>query len=93
MKKFLSTLCATALNASVAATSVVPASAAPVFVPKAPAVHSDVIQIKNKWKKRYGKNYNFSGKNWNGNGHNNHHHDGDNNNDWWYPAGAFVAGA
>ena len=93
MKKFLSTLCATALTASLAATSVLPASAAPVFVPKAPAVHSDMIQIKNKWKKRYGNNYNYRGKNWNGNGHNNHHHGGDNNNDWWYPAGALVAGA
>ena len=93
MKKLFSTLCATALTASVAATSVLPASAAPVFVPKTPAVHSDVIQIKNKWKKRHGNNHNFRGKNWNGNGHNNHHHGGDNNNDWWYPAGAFVAGA
>ena len=69
MKKFLSTLCASALTASVAATSVLPASAAPVFVPKAPAVHSDVIQIRNTWKRRYGNNNNFRGKNWNGNGH------------------------
>ena len=48
MKKFLSTLCATALTASVAATSVLTASAAPVFVPKAPAVQSDVIQIRDR---------------------------------------------
>ena len=37
MKKLLSSLCAAALTASVAVTSVLPANAAPVFVPKAPA--------------------------------------------------------
>ena len=84
MKTFLSTICATALTASVAATSVLPASAAPVFVPKAPAVHSDVIQIRDRsptagdgpmvWRRRYGNYNNFRRNgNWNGNGNNYHH--------------------
>jgi hypothetical protein len=78
MKRFLSTLCASALTASAAATGVLSASAAPAFVPKAPAVQSDVIQIRDRvstagdgpiWKKRFGKNNNFrrNGK-WKGNG-------------------------
>ena len=78
MKKLLSALCVTALTASVAATSALPASAGPIFVPKAPAVHSDVIQIRDRsatagdgpmWKRRYGNNNNFRRNgNWNGNG-------------------------
>lgn len=47
MKKLLSGMCATALAATFAVTSVVPANAAPVFVPRAQAVQpqSDVIQV------------------------------------------------
>ena len=79
MKKFLSALCAAALTASVAVTSVLPANAAPVFVPKAPAVdQSGVIQIRDRsstagdgpiWKRR--KQRNFRNNNWNGNWNNN----------------------
>ena len=82
MRKLLSTFCATALAASVAATGVLPASAGPVFMPKAPASeHTGVIQIRDRsstagdgpiWKKRFSNNNNFSnnnfrGRNWNGN--------------------------
>jgi hypothetical protein len=59
MKKFLSTLCATALTASVAITGVLPAGAAPVYVPKAPTVQpqSDVIQVQDfRWKRRFNRN-------------------------------------
>lgn len=60
MRKFLSALCATALTASIAVTSALPANAAPVYMPKAPAVeHSDVVKVQDwRWKKR---------GNWNGN--------------------------
>ena len=131
MRKLLSTFCATALAASVAATGVLPASAGPVFMPKAPASeHTGVIQIRDRsstagdgpiWKKRFSNNNNFSnnnfrGRNWNGNngrnwdngnwnngrkygwynGHRGYrykrqgdrYHDG-----FWFPAGAFIAGA
>jgi hypothetical protein len=59
MKKFLSTLCATALAASVTVTGMLPAGAAPVYVPKAPTVQpqSDVIQVQDyRWKRRFNRN-------------------------------------
>lgn len=71
MKKFLSSLCAVALTASVAVTSVLPANAAPMFVPKVAAAQSDVIQIRDRdgprWKKhhRHFRGDNFRRKNWN----------------------------
>jgi len=65
MRKFLSALCATALTASVAVTSALPANAAPVYRPNAPAMeHSDVVKVQDwRWK----KNGNWNGNNWNGN--------------------------
>lgn len=47
MRKLSSTLCA-ALALTFAAGTVVPATAAPVFVPQAPAVSSDVIQVQDR---------------------------------------------
>jgi hypothetical protein len=58
MKKFLSALCATALTASVAVTGVLPANAAPVYMPKASTAQpSDVIQVQDgmRWKKRFNR--------------------------------------
>jgi len=54
MKKFLSALCATALTASVAVTSALPANAAPTYVPAAPTMQqSDVVQIQDwRWRNR-----------------------------------------
>lgn len=46
MRQFSSSLCA-ALAFSLALGTVVPAMAAPAFVPKAPAVSSDLIQVQN----------------------------------------------
>ena len=43
MKKLLSSLCAAALTASVAVTGMLPANAAPFFVPKAPAVEQSSV--------------------------------------------------
>ena len=58
MRKMFSTLCATALAASVAVSGIVPASAAPVYVPKAQTVeHSDVVKVSDHWKKRKWRNY------------------------------------
>jgi hypothetical protein len=66
------------LAASVAATGVLPANAAPMFMPKAPAVeHTGVIEIRDRmagdgpiWKKRYRNDNNDRRKNWNGKRHN-----------------------
>jgi hypothetical protein len=75
MKKFLSGLCASALTVAVGLTGVMPANAAPVYVPSpAKAQQTDVIQVQQqRWKKRRGGwDGNFQGsqfrkKNWNGN--------------------------
>lgn len=50
MKKLLSSLCASALAFAVTATGLVPATAAPVYVPKAgvEAQSGDVIQVQNR---------------------------------------------
>ena len=74
MKKFLSSLCATAIAAAVAATSVVPVNAAPIFVPRASTVQSeagrsDVIQVQDGF--RYKKRFRRGNSNWNGNWNNN----------------------
>ena len=55
--KFLPGICATALAATFALPVSSPVNAAPVFVPKAPAAHSDVIKVKDgdaKWRRSYG---------------------------------------
>lgn len=117
MKKLLSTLCATALAASVTVTGMLPAGAAPVYVPKAPTVQpqSDVIQVQDyRWKRRFNRRFDdgrffmrrgdFDGpriRRFDGdvawyNGHRGYrkwrrgyrYHDG-----FWFPAGAFIAGA
>lgn len=68
MRKFLSAICASGLTAAVAITAVMPASAAPMYMPAAPqtqnAQPSDVIQVDNhKWR----KNKNMRrGSNWDG---------------------------
>jgi hypothetical protein len=68
MRKFLSAMCASALTAAVAVTGVMPASAAPMYMPTAPqtqsAQPSDVIQVDShrKWR----KNNMRRGGNWDG---------------------------
>lgn len=119
MKKFLSGMCASALTVAVGLTGVMPANAAPAYVPgPATAQQADVIQVQDKrfWKKRRGWNKpNFGndrinqnirrGNNWNGNsskygwykGHRGYPHRRHRNdryhNGFWFPAGAFIAGA
>ena len=70
MKKFLSSLCATAIAVAVAAASVVPVNAAPIFVPRAQALQSEagqsnVIQVQDGF--RYKKRMRRGNNNWNGN--------------------------
>ncbi len=58
MKKFLSALCATAMTASFALSAALPANAAPVYVPKAPAAeHSDVVKVQDWRWRRGGANF------------------------------------
>ena len=70
MKKLFSGMCATALAAAFAVSSVVPVNAAPIFVPRAQAIQSqsDVIQIQDGF--RFKKRLRRGGRNWNGNNFN-----------------------
>ncbi|MEQ1944442.1 BA14K family protein [Mesorhizobium sp. VNQ89] len=109
MKKLVSAVCASALTAALAITSVAPVNAAPTFVPKMEtAQKSDVVQVQ-EWRK---KNRNFRRNQWEhrrtGNWVNNNPRYGWYNghrgyrykrpgyryhDGWWFPAGAFIAGA
>lgn len=63
MKKFLSALCATALTAAVGITGVIPATAAPAYVPQVQSTgQSDVIQVREKFKWKKGQRR--GGKQW-----------------------------
>src|SRR5690606_10311961 len=68
MRRFLSTLCASALTAAVAVTGVAPATAAPAYVPQAQsssqAAQSDVLQIRDKkWQQQ---RFDKGGRHWRG---------------------------
>lgn len=116
MKKIFSTMCASVLGASVAFTGLLPATAAPVYVPNTQtlqhsAAQSDVIQVQRKKKRRYserrGKRHYRNNRHtsrgfyrdrdrayYNGHrGYRYHRRGYRNHNGWWFPAGAFVAGA
>ena len=76
MRKLLSGICATALAAAFAVSSVVPVNAAPIFAPRAQAVQpqSDVIQIQDGfnyimrlWRGNRNWNGNNFNRNWSGN--------------------------
>ena len=62
-----------------------PANAAPIFVPKAVTVQSEVIQVRDgRWRRGWHNGYR---------GYPRYRSGYHNYNGWWYPAGAFVAGA
>lgn len=106
MHKLFSGLCAATLTAAVAVTGALPAAAAPMFIPKAQTVQqSDVVQVNDHWKKkkRYGKRrtnaergfYRNNNSVWY-NGHRGYRYKRSGYryyNGWWFPAGAFIAGA
>jgi hypothetical protein len=68
MKKILSALSAGALSIAMAATSLMPAQAAPVYVPNAPQTtnrNADVVQVNGqdwRWKNRGGFNGRYGGR-------------------------------
>lgn len=105
MKKLISGLCAGSLTATFALTSV-PANAAPTFVPPAASVQSDVIQVQDgmKWRKKNfrkggdwkGDDFRRSGNSAYYNGHKGYRYQRRGyreHNGFWFPAGAFIAGA
>jgi hypothetical protein len=53
MKKLQAGLTAATLAAAFAATSIVPANAVPIFVPKIPTAQSDVIQVGSRYRRWY----------------------------------------
>ena len=99
MNKVLSGFMATALAASFALGAALPAAAAPAFVPKAPEASADIQQIQydGNWRRhqrpmrmaRRGDGYYFNGHR----GYRDYRPGYRRYNDWWFPAGAFVAGA
>lgn len=86
--QFLSGICAAALAATFALSVSSPVNAAPVFVPKAQAVQSDVIQVQDGAKslRSYGWHNGYRGYRHYRRGY--REFDG-----FWFPAGAFIAGA
>ena len=97
---------ASALTAAVALTSTFPVNAAPIFVPRAQAAQTDVIQIQDG--ARWRRNFRRGGHNWNRNnfrrggryawhnGHRGYRHYRRGYrelNGFWFPGGAFIAGA
>ena len=69
MKTLLSGMCAAALGATFAVTSVAPLNAAPIFVPKAQTAQPDVIQVQDgmRWRKRNSRKGGNVNENWRGN--------------------------
>jgi hypothetical protein len=96
MKKILSGLCASALALSFAATSILPAAAAPIFVPKTAQATSDVEQVQSRRYSQRHNNFERRGNNYYYNGHRGYRSPRRgyrNYNGWWFPATAFIAGA
>lgn len=56
------------------------ADAAPIFVPKTTSAQSDVVQVRDGWYRGH-RGYRYYRRGY-------HNYNG-----WWYPGGAFVAGA
>lgn len=106
MKKLMSGLLATTLAASFAFASMVPANAAPIFVPNTEAAQSDMQTVQYKTR-RIGRHYNGVNRQadarfyrrggvgyYNGHrGYREYHRGYRRYNDFWFPAGAFIAGA
>ena len=83
MKKLQASLTAATLAAAFAATSILPTNAAPTFVPKPVTAQSDVIQV-NDGRRGWYNGYR---------GYPRYRYGYRYNNGFWFPAGAFVAGA
>ena len=94
MKRSISGILAAAMAATFALTSLSTVAAAPVFSPKANFAQSgDVIQVKEKWRR---KNFHRRGNTAYYNGHRgyrNHRRGYRQYNGFWFPLGAFAAGA
>jgi hypothetical protein len=118
MRKILSGMCASALAVAIAFTGILPAQAAPAFVPKMAEASSDVQTVQDgpRWMKRQFNRNRDNDRRWDGrrsgnndarrfvrrgdnyyyNGHRGyrqHRRGYREHNGWWFPAGAFVAGA
>ena len=101
MNRIISSLLAATLSASFAATAALPAGAAQMFTPQAPSASSDVQAVDYKpWMRHrnFNGDRNFSRSNsdvyWNGHRGSRHYRHGyRRHGDFWFPAGAFIAGA
>ena len=103
MKKLLSGLCATAISMSFAMAPVVPANAAPVYVPPAVQASSDLVEVQSRHRADRRDRHDRRkhriirrGDNWYMNGHRgsrHYRHGYRRYGDFWFPAAAFLAGA
>ena len=118
MKKFLSGICATALAATFAVSSIMPATAAPIFIPRTQTAQTDAIKVGERDYRRFlrrqqlgssdfqrsfrsdrrdfRRDFRRNGKYAWYNGHRGYpyYRKGYRNyNGFWFPAGAFIAGA
>jgi len=92
MQKSLSGLCAV-LTISVALASTAPVDAAPIFAPQVQAAQPDVIQVRDSWRRHHGGRWQNHGW-YNGHrGHRRHRPGLRYYNGFWFPGGAFIAGA
>ena len=92
MKKFISGLLAATLATSLTAGAVMPANAAPIFLPKVAPTASDVQQVDwrghNRIYRRHGHHY------WRGHRGYRHYRRGyRRHGDFWFPLAAFATGA
>lgn len=92
MNRFLSGLCATTIAATFAFSSFAPAEAASVYMPKSDVVQSgssDVVQIRDRHFRRNGNSAWYNGHR----GYRQQRRGYRRHNGYWFPAGAFIAGA
>lgn len=93
MNKLFSTICAATVAIGTSLSTAAPVSAAPIAVKPAGASSSDVIQVQERWHRR--GFYRDRDRAWyNGHrGYREHRRGYRRHGDFWFPAGAFVAGA
>jgi osmotically-inducible protein OsmY len=107
MRKMLTGICASALAISMGLTGLIPAQAAPVYVPtKAPEASSDVVKVQSRedyrrWR-RHMRQDRREARRWDNDrrgyyrgyrGSRHYRHGWKRHGDYWFPAAAFVAGA
>lgn len=96
MRKLMVSLCAAVLSVGTAVSGAAPVAAAPIVpVPAQAAPNSDIVQVQHQNWRRHGGFYRHGGRGYyNGHRGYRYYRPGYRRyNDFWFPAGAFAAGA